>query len=229
MHHYSDFSIGTIDSFTHKIVKTFAHDLKLPVNFTIEMDTQGFYEKVIAQLFNKIGEDEYISKLLKEYALSKAEDNSSWDPQKQIQEFSKLLQKEDSDGYLEQLKKFNADELENFRKQFLGFIQHYKSFLKSESQKAIDLIRKNNLSDSDFTYKSAGPQNFFSKCVINAVTLENTEKGRIIDAVTKNKWAANDSDNKPTLEKLFLNWMALQINLSISFVRIIPIFLYVNF
>src|SRR6478735_7186576 len=26
LHHYSDFSIGTIDSFTHKIIKTFAHD-----------------------------------------------------------------------------------------------------------------------------------------------------------------------------------------------------------
>ena len=33
LHHYSDFAISTIDSFVHKIVKTFAYDLKLPVEF----------------------------------------------------------------------------------------------------------------------------------------------------------------------------------------------------
>lgn len=202
LHHYSDFSIGTIDSFTHKIVKTFAHDLKLPVNFNIEMDTQGFYEKVIASLFSKIGEDEYIGKLLKEYALTKAEDNASWDPELQIQEFSKLLQKENSGEYIEKLNQFNAEELETFRKQFLDFTRHYKSTLKTEAQKAIDLIHKNKLSDNDFYYKASGPQNFFKKCIDNSVNLESTEKGRIIDAVNTNKWANESGLNKQSVEAI---------------------------
>lgn len=194
LHHYSDFSIGTIDSFTHKIVKTFAHDLKLPVNFNIELDTQGFYEKVIASLFNQIGEDEYVSKLLKEYVLTKAQDNSAWDPEKQIQEFARLLQKENSDEYLEQLKQFSATELESFRKQFLDFVKHYKETLKTESQKALQLIEQNYLHDSDFIYKASGPQNFFKKCFDTSVTLENTMKGRIIDALENNKWAAKEGN-----------------------------------
>ena len=202
LHHYSDFSIGTIDSFTHKIVKTFAHDLKLPVNFNIEMDTQGFYEKVIASLFSKIGEDEYISKLLKEYALTKAEDNAAWDPELQIQEFSKLLQKENSGAYIEQLKQFNADELETFRKQFLDFTKHYRNILKQEAQKAIDLITKNKLSDNDFYYKASGPQNFFKKCIDNSVNLESTEKGRIVDAAASDKWANESSPNKQNVQAI---------------------------
>ena len=201
LHHYSDFSIGTIDSFTHKIVKTFAHDLKLPVNFNIELDTQGFYEKVIASLFNQIGEDEYVSTLLKEYVLTKAQDNSAWDPEKQIQEFARLLQKENSDEYLEQLKRFSATELESFRKQFLDFVKHYKQTLKAESQKALQLIEQQHLQDSDFTYKAAGPQNFFRKCQDASVTLENTTKGRIIDAMHTNKWAAKDG-NTAGVEKI---------------------------
>ncbi len=108
LHHYSDFSIGTIDSFTHKIVKTFAFDLKLPVNFNIELDTKSFYERVVALLFNKIGEDDYVSKLLKEFALSKAEANASWDPEKQLREFSSLLLKENAGEYIDKLKQFNA-------------------------------------------------------------------------------------------------------------------------
>lgn len=201
LHHYSDFSIGTIDSFTHKIVKTFAHDLKLPVNFNIELDTQGFYEKVIASLFNQIGEDEYVSNLLKEYVLTKAQDNSAWDPEKQIQEFARLLQKENSDEYLEQLKQFSATELESFRKQFLDFVKHYKETLKTESQKALQLIERQHLQDFDFIYKSSGPQSFFKKCFDGSVTLENTTKGRIIDAVDHNKWAAKDG-NSSGVEKI---------------------------
>ncbi|PBQ31162.1 hypothetical protein CNR22_05080 [Sphingobacteriaceae bacterium] len=217
LHHYSDFSIGTIDSFTHKIVKTFAHDLKLPVNFNIEMDTQGFYEKVIANLFSKIGEDEYIGKLLKEYALTKAEDNASWDPELQIQEFSKLLQKENSGEYIDQLKHFSGDELESFRQQFLDFTKHYKATLKKNAQKAIDLISEHKLSDSDFYYKAAGPQNFFKKCLDYSVNLESTEKGRIIDAVKTGKWA-NETGNKTVVDAISPQLITIALEL-LNFVK----------
>lgn len=189
LHHYSDFSIGTIDSFTHKIVKTFAHDLKLPVNFNIELDTESFYEKVISTLFSLVGEDEYVSKLLKDYVLEKAEDNAGWDPEKQIKEFAKLLQKENSEDYLLLLKKFDSTELETFRKQFLDFTYYYKNHLKQEAKVAIDLIQKNHLLDEDFIYKGSGPQNFFKKCMDASVDLEATVKGRTFDAVNSGKWA----------------------------------------
>ena len=42
LQNYSAFNITTIDSFTHKIVKTFAFDLKLPVNFNLEMVEKSF-------------------------------------------------------------------------------------------------------------------------------------------------------------------------------------------
>jgi len=46
LHHYSDFSISTIDSFTHRIIRTFALDLKLPVNFQIETDSDAVFKKL---------------------------------------------------------------------------------------------------------------------------------------------------------------------------------------
>lgn len=202
LHHYSDFSIGTIDSFTHKIVKTFAHDLKLPVNFNLEMDVEGFYDKVISTLFNQIGEDEYVSKLLKEFVLNKAEENASWDPEKAIKEFAKLLQKENSDSYLQKLKHFSPQELEEIRKELFGYISYYNSHLKTEGQKAIDLISKNGLSDNDFSYKVSGPQSFFKKCANQNVDIETTVKGRTIDAIEKNAWANKETPNKNKVEAI---------------------------
>ena len=201
LHHYSDFSIGTIDSFTHKIVKTFAHDLKLPVNFNLEMDVEGFYDKVISTLFNQIGEDEYVSKLLKEFVLTKAEENASWDPERAIKEFARLLQKENSDNYLQQLKNFTTQELEEVRKELFAYISYYNAHLKSEGQKAIDLILKNGLTDNDFNYKSSGPQNFFKKCADQSVELEDTIKARLTEAIEKNKWASKDG-NKSKVEEI---------------------------
>jgi ATP-dependent exoDNAse (exonuclease V) beta subunit len=200
LHHYSDFSIGTIDSFTHKIVKTFAHDLKLPVNFNLEMDVEGFYDKVISTLFNQIGEDEYVSKLLKEFVLNKAEENASWDPEKTIKEFAKLLQKENSDTYLNQLKNLNAQDLEEIRKELFAYLSYYNSFLKTEGQKAIDLISENGLTNNDFFYKNTGPQSIFKKCVDQTVKLESTVKGRTIDALKNNQWADKKSTNKNKVE-----------------------------
>lgn len=202
LHHYSDLSIGTIDSFTHRIVKTFAHDLQLPVNFNIETDSKGFYEKVVANLLAQVGEDPYVSRLLKEYVLLKAEDNSNWDPEQQILDFSGLLQKEDAAHFTSRLSHFSADQLESFRKQFLDFKNHYRQTLRSEGQKALDLIRNAGLSDEDFSYKASGPQSFFRKCVEASVTLENAQKGRIVDAVEQNKWLGKDSLNKSAFDSI---------------------------
>lgn len=202
LHHYSDFSIGTIDSFTHKIIKTFAHDLKLPVNFNIELDTKGFYQKVVDALFSKVGEDEYISKLLIEFALTKAKDNAAWDPQLQIEEFSNLLVKENADVYLEKLKQFSSNELEEFRTQFISFIQHYKSTLKLDAVKALKLIETSKIKDEDFIQKSRGPQTFFKKCYENKIDSETTKNATLLEALESNVWAHKSSKQKSTIEKI---------------------------
>lgn len=201
LHHYSDLAIGTIDSFTHRIVKTFAHDLDLPVNFNVEMDIKGFYEKVIALLFNQIGEDEQVSRLLKDYVLSKAENNSNWDPERQISEFVLLLQKENSDEYISRLREFNIGQLTAFRKEFNEYISYYRSTLRSEAAKAIKLIGQNNITDEDFKYKKSGPQGFFYKCSNLTVNAEDAAGKRITEAVESGKWAGA-GPNAGALEKI---------------------------
>ncbi|HET6989716.1 MAG TPA: UvrD-helicase domain-containing protein, partial [Bacteroidia bacterium] len=47
LHNYTDFAIGTIDSFTHRIVRAFAHDLRLPVNFEVETDADKLIREAV--------------------------------------------------------------------------------------------------------------------------------------------------------------------------------------
>ena len=188
LHHYSDFSIGTIDSFTHRLVKTFAFDLKLPNNFNIEMDTASFHNKVIALLLNKIGEDDYISMLLKEFAKLNAENNHAWDPEQQLKEFTALLLQENASLFIDKLNQFNHEELDGFRKQFSAFIQHYEKQLKTEAEQALHYINAKGLLESDFIYTKSGPQNFFKKCANLTATIDDTMGSRLTDAVQNNNW-----------------------------------------
>ena len=78
LHNYNDFGISTIDKFTHKIIRTFAHDLELPLNFGIELDEEDVLKSSIDMLITEVGNNEKLTKLLIEYALQKSDDEKSW-------------------------------------------------------------------------------------------------------------------------------------------------------
>ena len=54
LQNYAAFSITTIDSFTHKIIKSFAYDLGLPQNFEVEMDAVSLLNQAVDVLISKI-------------------------------------------------------------------------------------------------------------------------------------------------------------------------------
>ena len=55
LHNYSDFSVCTIDSFMHRIVRTFAHDLHLPLNFDVQIDNEDIINHAVDSLMAHIG------------------------------------------------------------------------------------------------------------------------------------------------------------------------------
>lgn len=194
LHNYSDFSISTIDSFTHKIVKTFAFDLKLPVNFTIETNTAEFYRKVVSGLMSKIGENEELTNLLIQYSSNNAEENNAWDPEKKLLEFVDLIQKEDAGKFLEKLKRHSTDELREIQSQLHLFVSGFRKKLKDNGEEAIRLIRNQHLKDENFIYGNTGPQNVFKKWVdFNYKEFTELTGARLKEAVDKNKW--NSSKN----------------------------------
>jgi len=71
LHNYNDFGVSTIDKFTHKIIRTFAHDLQLPLNFEIELDEREVLGAAIDVLIAEVGTNEKLTKLLLEYTTKK--------------------------------------------------------------------------------------------------------------------------------------------------------------
>ena len=103
LHEYDRFSISTIDKFNSKIVRTFALDLDLPLNYEVELDTARLIEEATARLLLKIGEDENVTALLKSFSDQQMDDDRDWRIEKALQEKGVFLFQEQHRAHLDKL------------------------------------------------------------------------------------------------------------------------------
>ena len=91
LHNYAFFDISTIDKFTHRLIRTFARDLKIPQNFEVVLDTDLLLNEAVSRVIGKAGEDKELTKILMAFALEKIDDDKSWDITYDLLKIGKLL------------------------------------------------------------------------------------------------------------------------------------------
>lgn len=94
IHNYSSFDISTIDKFIHRIIRSFALDLNLPMTFEVTLDTENLLSEAVDTVIAQAGEDETLTKILVDFATSKTDEDKSWDITNDFFEISKLLANE---------------------------------------------------------------------------------------------------------------------------------------
>lgn len=189
LHNYSDFSVGTIDSFTHRIIRTFALDLKLPLNFQIETDSDTVFRKVISLLINNLGKDKLITEYLVHFSLAQLEENKNWDPEKTLIDFIKEINKEGAGELVKQLHEYTISDFEEIRKQLLAFIKSYETVLKTNGETALKLIQSVLLQAGAFASGGAGIYNLYVKLSELKSTSEDELFGaNVIKTLNEDKW-----------------------------------------
>jgi len=151
MHNYAAFDISTIDGFNHKLIRTFAHDLKIPINFEVELDTPTLLNQAVDSLIAKAGTDKKLTKVLIDFALEKADDDKSWDVSRDFNSTAKVLINDNDIPHFESIK---HKTIEGFNALKSNLIQQIKASetLISESAKAIlDIFAANGLDKASFT------------------------------------------------------------------------------
>ena len=151
IHNYAFFDVSTIDKFNHRLIRTFAYDLKLPVNFEIELDTHYILGKAVDNLIDMAGSDKALTKVLVDFALEKADDDRSWDIAYDFNQIAKLLISENDKPYLEAT--ISEKTLQDFTKLKSILITHQKELLntlKDAAKDALQLIDDSGLEYNDF-------------------------------------------------------------------------------
>ena len=150
LHNYAFFDISTIDKFTHRLIRTFAKDLKIPQNFEVVLDTNLLLDEAVSRLINKAGRDSKLTKVLIDFALEKIDDDKSWDIALDLNSIGKLLFNESN---VEHLKNFENKEVDDFlilQKSMQKKIKLLKEEMKNDASKALQLITENGLEYTDF-------------------------------------------------------------------------------
>nr|WP_315240894.1 UvrD-helicase domain-containing protein [uncultured Flavobacterium sp.] len=96
IHNYAAFDISTIDKFTHKVIRAFAHDLNLPMTFEVTLDTENLLVEAVDAIIAQAGQDETLTKLLIDFAMEKTDDDKSWDISREILETGRLVLNENN-------------------------------------------------------------------------------------------------------------------------------------
>lgn len=129
IHNYAAFDISTIDKFTHRVIRAFAHDLDLQMNFEVTLDTENLLIEAVDAIIAQAGEDETLTKLLIDFTMEKTDDDKSWDISREILETGRLVLNEN-----------NREEITHFQnKKIEDFVE-----IKTKLTKASKVLEKEN-------------------------------------------------------------------------------------
>jgi len=110
IHNYASFDISTIDRFTHKVIRAFAHDLNLSVSFDVSLETDILLQEAVDAIIAKAGDDEVLTSLLVDFSLDKLDNDKSWDVTRELFDTGRLLVDENNRNELVQFKGKSIEE-----------------------------------------------------------------------------------------------------------------------
>lgn len=151
LHNYAFFDISTIDRFTHRLIRTFAKDLKLPQNFEVVLDTDLLLDEAVARLVYKAGTDKKLTKVLLDFALEKIDDDKSWDIGIDLFSIGKLLFNETHAQHLDRLKDKGIDDFLGLKGTLRKRAKVTKERLVETASKTLQVIDEEGLETADFT------------------------------------------------------------------------------
>ncbi|MEX2593357.1 MAG: UvrD-helicase domain-containing protein, partial [Anditalea sp.] len=109
LHHYSDFSISTIDSFFQRVVRAFAREIDLQAKFDIELDQAAVLERLVDRLMFKVAEDQNLHRWLVDFADEKIREGKSWDIRWNIKKLGTQIFQEDFKKHQHEIRAFLND------------------------------------------------------------------------------------------------------------------------
>ncbi len=196
LHNYDEFAISTIDSFIHKIVRTFATDVQLPQNFEVVIDDSDIVPEIIQNLYSKVGYDSVLTKILLDFTISEISEESNYDPTSKLVEFVSHHLKEDGFKHIKKLDNLDNIDLIEVIKKIKKNIDNSKSEIIKKSNEALDLCKNKNLENKDFYQGRTGIMAYFEK--VNNFKLPDDKlfPGKnVTKTISEDKWFSAKADS----------------------------------
>ena len=199
LHHYSDLSVSTIDSFVHRLIRSFAYDLHISSNFEIEMDSNLLLSKAVEKLLDSAKEDEssQVTKALIDFAENNLAEGKGWSIEYALINFSRELFNEDSYKYIEKLSAFEMGDFIRARDNLYAIKVSFESKIKAPALLAFDLIKATGLDESHFFQTRNSIYKYFLKLSTDPADAKLEPNSYVAKTISEDKWTSgkiSDSD-----------------------------------
>ncbi len=176
LHHYTDLSVFTIDSFMHRIVRTFAHDLGQPVSFEVMTDQDVLITEAVGQLMSLIGTEgnEDLTRLIEVYADSCMEEDDDFDVQKAITKLAELLFEEDFEQRLKSLAGLSLNDFHAIHSRYTAANRKTEQYLRGLGEEFLVLVRGTGITNADCFHTAQGFLNYFTQLAAGKMVKPNT-------------------------------------------------------
>jgi ATP-dependent helicase/nuclease subunit A len=196
LHHYGYFSIMTIDTFFHRVIRAFSREIGLQGNFGIELDTKKVAALLADAVYTGAEENAQLRQWLLDFSMEQLMDAKSYDLKNEVTELAEQLFSEQFKLIARSLM-LGDDQKENIRalRKVLSERKYaFENFLKGIGKEFFEVLRKNGLEGADLKGASRSTvANFFRKLEnCNYDTLVNKTIEKAVDDSTE--WGTKSSD-----------------------------------
>ena len=201
MHDYSSFCVSTIDAFVQKLSRSFAHDLGLPNQYTVSIDTDEIAEVITQNIGLRLSDQsDYLTRLLIDFSNNQFDNQRSTAIESQLSDFVKKLMTEkayqkDENNTIQNAQQYRQA-LDFLNARTYPFEQKIKAFV--DDFKAIE--GRYGLCDTSYSYGKNGFISFIRKLSNRIYEKPNTrfntmlEKGNCFSTEAEKKMGKSQTE-----------------------------------
>lgn len=165
LHHYGYFNITTIDTFFHRVIRSFSREIGLQGSFGIELDTDKVAEYITSNVYEGVEENKLLKEWLVEFSMEGLLEGEGYETRGQVNKLAKQL-------FQEEFKKLPQDQfsgedvkgkIKGLKGKLLSNKQIFEDHLITIADQFDEVMRVAGLSMDELMYKSSGPGGFFPK------------------------------------------------------------------
>lgn len=165
LHGYSDLSVCTIDSFMHRVVRTFAHDLEQPVNFEVMIEQDDLIEHAVSGLMSLVGTpgNEALTEMVNRFAVSNMEEDKGFDIVGSLTALASQLFFEGTDRYLRRLAHYSLQDYMDMHASYRNYCADFEKRVETLGIKAMELLHSIGMEVDNCNRGKTGFYGFFSR------------------------------------------------------------------
>lgn len=202
LHDYSRFAVGTIDSFNHRLIRQFAHDLDLPGGFEVEIEQSELLNKMVDQLIDEVGRDEFVTDVLTRFAEEKLKLESGWQVERDIRKVADVIFWEEGNEDAAPVLNEFGELVEKLEAKW----NEYWERMKSLADDALELIEMAGLELPDFKGGRYSVANtLFNGAARGKVPADYSkifEKPTVLKALEHDEWFAKTSQHAELISQV---------------------------